>query len=395
MKKELLYEQYEPLHGALVQLNKYIYDNPELGNEEFKAVAAHKALLTEHGFTFTESYLGIPTAFRADYDSGKPGPAIGFLAEYDALPGMGHGCGHNMVGTTATGAGILLSKVIDDIGGRVIVYGTPAEETVGGKVLMTELGAFDDCDITLSSHPYDDDVESGSSLAEEDLQFVFLGKPSHAAAAPEQGINALDACLATFHNINALREHVPDTVRMHGIITEGGLAANIVPERAVAQFSLRAKTLSYMTELSEKVKNCARAGALATGAKLEISNYEPSYFDMITNKKLQAQLNKNLNALGITEIKPGIEGPYSTDVGNVSHACPSIHNDFNIYAPGEERFPTHTPEFREATIRPFALEAMKTNILGLVMTAWDVIEDSDLLTEIQTEFKKATAAERG
>jgi len=116
---------------------------------------------------------------------------------------------------------------------------------------------------------------------------------------------------------------------------------------------------------------------------------------MITNKKLQAQLNKNLNALGITEIKPGIEGPYSTDVGNVSHACPSIHNDFNIYAPGEERFPTHTPEFREATIRPFALEAMKTNILGLVMTAWDVIEDSDLLTEIQTEFKKATAAERG
>ncbi|MBQ2270402.1 MAG: peptidase dimerization domain-containing protein, partial [Firmicutes bacterium] len=221
------------------------------------------------------------------------------------------------------------------------------------------------------------------------------GKPSHAAAAPEKGINALDACLATFHSINALREHVPSTVRMHGIITEGGVAANIVPERAVAQFSLRAKTLAYMQELAEKVKNCARAGALATGAQLEISNYEPSYFDMITNQRLQKQLNKNLNALGITDIKPGIEGPYSTDVGNVSHACPSIHNDFNIYAPGEERFPTHTPEFREASIRPFALEAMKINILGLVMTAADVIEDPQLLAEINEEFKKATAAERG
>lgn len=395
MKTEQLFLLYEPLHESLVQLNKYIYDNPEMGNEEFKAVAAHKALLLEHGFAFTDAYLGIPTAFRADYDSGKPGPAIGFLAEYDALPGMGHGCGHNLVGATASGAGILLSKVVDEIGGRVIVYGTPAEETVGGKVLMAEMGAFDDCDLTLSSHPYDDDVESGSSLAEEDLQFVFLGKPSHAAAAPEKGINALDACLATFHSINALREHVPSTVRMHGIITEGGVAANIVPERAVAQFSLRTKTLAYMQELAEKVKNCARAGALATGAQLEISNYEPSYFDMITNQRLQKQLNKNLNALGITDIKPGIEGPYSTDVGNVSHACPSIHNDFNIYAPGEERFPTHTPEFREASIRPFALEAMKTNILGLVMTACDVIEDTQLLAEINEEFKKATAAERG
>ena len=182
---ERIREEERKIHEELVELSQAIYEHPELGHQEFEACRLHTELLKKHGFEVEVGSEGMKTAFHAVYKSSKPGPAFGFMAEYDALPGMGHGCGHNLVGATASGAGILLSKIVDEIGGRVIVYGTPAEETVGGKVLMAEMGAFDDCDLTLSSHPYDDDVESGSSLAEEDLQFVFLGKPSHAAAAPE------------------------------------------------------------------------------------------------------------------------------------------------------------------------------------------------------------------
>lgn len=394
MDKNRIFELYEPLHEEMAELSRYIYDNPELGNEEYKACAAHVKFLRSHGFTVEENYLNIPTAFRAEYQGKKPGPTICYLAEYDALPDIGHGCGHNLLGTVSSGAGVLLSKLVDEIGGRVIVGGTPAEETSGAKVAFAAQGAFDDVDVTLISHPYGDDIESGTSLALDPIQFTFLGKPAHAAAAPEQGINALDACLATFHSINALREHVLPTTRIHGIIKEGGVAANIVPERAVAQFYVRTTSKAYLKEVVEKVENCARAGALAAGAKLEITRFELGYDDLVTNHRLQAQLTKNLNAVGITDIQTSVEVAGSTDVGNVSHVCPTIHNNYSIFGPDEEGCPTHTVEFREATLRPAALEAMRKNTCALVMTAADIIEDPQLLAEIKAEFEAATAAER-
>ncbi len=394
MEKEKVLQLYEPLHDQLSQLSRYIHDNPELGYEEKKACAAHAALLRNHGFSVEEGYLDIPTAFRAEYDSKKPGPTIAYLAEYDALPEIGHGCGHNILGAISTGAGILLSKLVAEIGGRVLVLGTPAEETSGAKVPMAEKGAFDGVDAALISHPYEADIESGSSLALEAIQFTFLGRPSHAAAAPEQGINALDACLATFHSINALRQHALSTARIHGVIIEGGVAANIVPERAVAQFYVRTTDKLYLKELSEKVKNCARAGALAAGAQLEISNFELGYDNMITNHGIQARLTEHLKALGIADIQKASPVAGSTDVGNVSHVCPTIHNMYNIFAPGEQGFATHTAEFCEATLRPAAMEAMRKNVCALAMTGADIISDPQLCAAIRAEFDAATAGER-
>ena len=391
MNTEKFFELYEPLHGELVELSKYICENPELGHQEFKACAAHAELLEKHGFKVEVGYLGLPTAFRAEFDSGKPGPTICYLAEYDALPEIGHGCGHNILGTVSTGSGILLSKVINEFGGRVVIGGTPAEETSGGKVTFAENGAFDDIDVVLISHPMDEDLESGSSLALEALQFTFIGKPSHAAAAPEKGINALDACLATFHSINALREHVLSTTRIHGIVKEGGVAANIVPERAVAQFYVRTTKKSYLKEVVEKVKNCARAGALAAGAELEITNFELSYDDLLTNTTMQKRLSENLNAVGITNIKKAHAISGSSDVGNVSYVCPTVHNDYNIFAEGEQTFPPHTREFRDATLRPAALEAMRKNVVAQAMTGLNIIQEPEFLEAVKAEFHKQIA----
>jgi len=390
MEAKKLFDLYEPMHEELAALIKYIYDNPELGNEEYKACAAHTELLEKHGFKVEVGYLGTPTAFRAEFDSGKPGPTICYLAEYDALPGIGHGCGHNHLGTVSSGAGILLSKIVGEIGGRVVVGGTPAEETCGGKVTFAENGAFDDIDVTMISHPYDEDQESGSSLALNPLQFTFTGKPSHAAAAPEQGINALDACLATFHSINALREHLLSSTRIHGIIKEGGLAANIVPERAVAQFYVRTQRKLYNQEVTEKVLNCAKAGALAAGAKLEVEQFEFAYDDLMTNQRLQKAHNKSLNAVGITNITVPKGSAGSTDVGNVSYVSPVIHNHYSIFGEGEQTYPTHTREFADATLTPSAMEALRKNVVALAMTGADIITDPQLLAEIRAEFDEAT-----
>lgn len=283
----------------LKRLNEYIYHNPELGNEEFKSSKAHIEILRKYGFQVEEEYLGIKTAFKAYYESKKQGPTICYLSEYDALPGIGHGCGHNLLGTTNTGAGIVLKHLLDEIGGKVIVLGTPAEETNGAKVIMVEKEAFEGIDVAMLAHPASIYTKSGTSLAMEAIQFTFKGKASHAASDPDKGINALDAVIMTFNSINALREHILSTSRIHGIITEGGKAANIVPDLAIAQFYVRTATKAYLQELTERVKNCARGAALATGTTLEISNYEIGYDDLVTNETLSEIFSQNLRSQGI------------------------------------------------------------------------------------------------
>jgi len=376
------------LENELTQLNQFIFDNPELGYEEFKSSKAHKDLLKKHGFTVEENYLGISTAFRAEYKSKKEGPVVGYLAEYDALPGMGHGCGHNILGTTSTGAGIVLAKFADEIGGKVVVFGTPAEETSGAKVEMANKGAFNDLDIALIAHPDATFSTSSSSLAMEAIQFTFKGQTAHAAASPEKGINALDACILTFNNINALRQHILSSSRIHGVIKEGGKAANIVPDLAIAQFYVRTLTKGYLQELSEKVKNCARSGALAAGAELEITNYEESFDNLVTNNKLHEIYTKNLNLMGITDIHKADLMMGSTDVGNVSQVCPTIHPMFGIAEDGVDITP-HTIEFAHATLTDTAHENMLKTISALVMTGIDVITDKELLKNIKEEFQNS------
>jgi len=374
--------------SQLIELSEYILENPELGNQEVKACKAHVALLRKHGFVVEENYLGIETAFRAVYQGGKSGPRICYLSEYDALPEIGHGCGHNILGATSTGAGIVLSKQVDEIGGSVIVFGTPAEETRGAKVTFADEGVFEDCDLAMVAHPSDNTYKSGQSLAIEAIQFTFHGKTAHAAASPHEGINALDAAINTFNHINAMREHIRSDARIHGIIKEGGQAANIVPDLAIAQFYVRATTKTYLKELVERVKNCARGASLAAGTSIEISNYEYTYDNLKTNQMLSELYSKNLILAGIEEVLEPSFNYGSTDVGNVSHVCPTIHPYFRISL---DPVVAHTVEFRDATKESYAYEQMEKTIAALVATAVDVIEDPVKLEAIQKEFQQTKA----
>lgn len=380
-----LENKFSEIFGDLKELNEYIYKNPEIGRKEFKACEAHKNLLKKYGFEVEENYIGIPTAYLAKYSSGKKGIKIGYLAEYDALPEIGHGCGHNILGTTSIGAGILLKEYIDEFGGEVLIFGTPAEETFGAKVDMAEAGCFDDIDVAMISHPTGKNHEkSGTSQAMEALQFTFRGKTAHAAGDPYNGINALDGVIQFFNSVNALRQQTKDSARIHGIISNGGEAANIIPDLAVANFYIREATTKEMLKLSERVKNCAKGAALATGTSLEIENYEYTFKHLVTNEKLSSIYTKNLELQGIKDI-PMSDPTGSSDCGDVSHHCPTIHTYFPI---SKCELTGHSIEFAKATITEEAYQGMKEAIFALVMTGKDILSDPNLLKEIKDEFNQ-------
>ncbi|MDF2533471.1 MAG: amidohydrolase [Clostridia bacterium] len=385
--KDLIIREVEALKAKLIETSDFICSNPELGNQEFKATEKLTSLLKSHGFSIETNILNKSTAFRAAFESQKPGPTIAFLSEYDALPGIGHGCGHNMIGTMSCGAAIALSKMLDLIGGKVVVLGTPAEETDGAKVEMAQNGIFENIDVAMILHPDDKNHESGQSLAMDAIQFDFKGKSSHAASSPQEGINALDAVLLTFTGINALRQHITPDARIHGIITEGGKAANVIPDRATAQFYVRASKKKYLKELGEKMKNIANGAALMTGATLEISNYEISYDDMNTNKILSDRFTDNLKYIGVTDINPARSSYGSIDMGNVSHVVPSIHPYISI---SDSALIAHTTEFRDATCTDNAHTALVKGASALALTGYDVITDKELLLRIKEEFNIST-----
>ena len=380
-----LENKFSEIFEDLKELNEYIYKNPELGRKEFKACEAHKNLLKKYGFEIEENYIGIPTAYLAKYSSEKKGIKIGYLAEYDALPEIGHGCGHNILGTTSIGAGILLKEYIDEFGGEVLIFGTPAEETFGAKVDMAEAGCFDNIDVAMISHPTGKNHEkSGTSQAMEALQFTFRGKTAHAAGDPYNGINALDGVIQFFNSVNALRQQTKTSARIHGIISNGGEAANIIPDLAVSNFYIREATTKEMSKLSERVKNCAKGAALATGTSLEIENYEYTFKHLVTNEKLSSIYTKNLELQGIKDI-PISDPTGSSDCGDVSHHCPTIHTYFPI---SKCELTGHSIEFAKATITEEAYKGMKEAIFALVMTGKDILSDPNLLKEIKDEFNQ-------
>ena len=381
-----LSKKYDEIFKDLKELNEYIYANPELGRKEFKACEAHKNILKKYGFKVTDNYIGIETAYLAEYSSEKEGPKIAYLAEYDALPEIGHGCGHNALGTASVGAGILLKDFVDKFGGTVFVYGTPAEETFGAKVDMAEAGCFDNIDAAMLSHPTGKSHErSGTSQAMEALQFTFKGKTAHAAGDPYNGINALDGVIQFFNSVNALRQQTKDSARIHGIISNGGEAANIIPDLAVANFYVREATTKEMVKLSERVKNCAKGAALATGTTLEIENYEYTFKHLVTNEALSDIYVKNLNLQGIENV-PMSEPSGSSDCGDVSHHCPTIHSYFPI---SKCELTGHSIDFAKASISEEAYKGMKEAVLALTMTGKDILSDEELLKKIKDEFEKA------
>lgn len=381
-----LSKKYNEIFKDLKELNEYIYANPELGRKEFKACEAHKNILKKYGFKVTDNYIGIETAYLAEYSSEKEGPKIAYLAEYDALPEVGHGCGHNILGTVSVGAGILLKDFVNEFGGTVFVYGTPAEETFGAKVDMAEAGCFDNIDAVMLSHPTGKSHErSGTSQAMEALQFTFKGKTAHAAGDPYNGINALDGVIQFFNSVNALRQQTKDSARIHGIISNGGEAANIIPDLAVANFYVREATTKEMVKLSERVKNCAKGAALATGTELEIENYEYTFKHLVTNETLSDIYVKNLNLQGIEDV-PMSEPSGSSDCGDVSHHCPTIHSYFPI---SKCELTGHSIDFAKASISEEAYKGMKEAVLALTMTGKDILSDKELLKKIKAEFEKA------
>ncbi|UKS29071.1 M20 family metallopeptidase [Paenibacillus sp. HWE-109] len=368
-------------------VSSFIGANPELGHEEFLASARLTEELNHHGFHIERGILDIPTSFLASYDSGKAGPVVAFLAEYDALPDLGHACGHHLICMMSIGAAIGLKSVLAETGGRIRVYGTPAEETKGAKVPMAAAGLFKDVDIALMAHPYYTYERSGESLAMDAIQYEFFGRSAHAAAQPYEGINALDAVLQLFNSVNALRQQTKSDARIHGIISEGGKAPNIIPDYAVAQFYVRSASRAYTNELVQKVLHCAEGAALQTGCTLKSSFYEYSYDELRTNETLSEVFNDQLLAMGIEPqaIEVGKDHG-SLDLGNVSTQCPTIHPFVKVV---NEKHMLHTKEFRDLALQEPALNAMIFAAKVLANTAYEVLSTPELLQKIKAEFASA------
>ncbi|MEF3301591.1 M20 family metallopeptidase [Paenibacillus sp. GYB003] len=384
--KEHLVNAIHQEEERLKELALFIGHHPELGHEEKLASGKLKAELERHGFRVESNVLGLSTSFIASYASPKPGPTVAFLCEYDALPGLGHACGHHLICTMGLGAAVGLKAAIDAVGGVIRVYGTPAEETTGAKVPMAEAGLFDDVDVALMAHPFHRFEKSGSSLAMDALQFEYVGKAAHAAANPQDGVNALDAVLQLFNGVNALRQQLASHVRIHGVITEGGKAPNMIPDYAAARFYVRSANRPYTDETVRKVLRCAEGAALQTGCTLKTSNYEYSYDELRTNEPLSETFTKNLIALGVDPDRIGEGQDHgSLDLGNVSRRCPAIHPYVQVI---DEPHMLHTPEFRDLAMTERALEGMLLGAKALAATAFDVIAEPSLLQAIKRAFRQ-------
>lgn len=382
--KKIVAQAIDERRDELVELSLRIHSHPETAFAERHAAQWLSDYLESNGFRVERGICGIPTAFRATYGSGRP--HIAFLAEYDALPGIGHGCGHNIIGTASAAAGIAARAAVDALGGTIYVIGTPAEEAAGGKVYMAARGAFDDLDCAMLVHPASRDSAVTYALACLELDVEFFGRPAHAAAAPEAGINALDAMVIAFSAIGLLRQQVRSDARIHGIITDGGQAVNVIPHHTAAKLLLRSLDNDYLDALRERVLACFRAGAEATGCRLEYRwGDESRYMTMNNNRTLARVFAANFEALGRRPEEPRERRALgSTDMGNVSHLVPAIHPTVAIAPPD---VPIHTEEFREFARSESGHRGLMDAAKALAMTAVDLLADPSLLESAWQEFR--------
>lgn len=370
-------ENQQPYRDAA----KQIHGHPEVSNHEFFACKLLSSLLSSHGFSIEEDAAGHRTGFAASLRSGKPGPVIVFLAEYDALPNLGHGCGHNLIGTIAVLSAVAVSQHLDELGGEVRVYGTPGEE--GGeqgsaKESFVREGYFKDVDVALEVHPAVANTLTPRTLALDPIDIEFRGRAAHASTASEQGINALDALILTYNGINALRQHLPQGVQIHGIVVDGGSAPNIVPDYSRGRFFIRARTRAQVDLVNQKVRNIAAGAASMTGAGWKVSFFQNKIDDLIPNKKLDAVYSKHAGELG--EELSGIDQFPTTDAGNVSHAVPTLHASLKSL---EENAPAHSVAFRDGCIKEYALGSIARGAKLLSLTALDLLQNPALVKEIK------------
>ena len=385
---ERITKTVEALEPELKELTVNIHSNPELGHQEFKAYAWQLEILKKHGFEITEHYCDIETAYKAVYRGAKPGPKIAMLAEYDALPKLGHGCGHNLICMMSVGSGIAMKEYADEFGGEIYVIGTPAEETEGAKVAMSNAGAFDEMDVVMMAHPAYEDASSWNTMAMICRSYEFFGRNAHAAAAPEEGINALDAMINFYNLVNAMRQQTKDGVRIHGVISHGGEAPNIIPDYTRTLFYIRAPKWAELAELEKRVEACAAGAALATGTTYKWNYEEVDFMDTNSNMYLNKLACDTMEELGVKMTWMGSGTSMgSSDLGNVSYKCPSIQitNSLGVH-PSGNKYVAHTTEFAELACTDWAIEHAFEFIKGFVLTACKLMTEPEHLKAIKEEF---------
>jgi amidohydrolase len=374
----------ERLGDELEQLSRRIHAHPELAYQETRAAGWLTDFLAGKGFKVERGVAGVETAFLAQLETGD-GPTIAIMCEYDALPGIGHACGHNIIAAAGAGAGAALAAVRDRLPkGRVLVVGTPAEEGGGGKVRLVRGGIFDRVDAAMMVHGWDSWIGHQDLLGIVRVTLEFTGKSAHASADPWEGINALDAVIQTFNGVSMLRQQMRPTARVHGIVTNGGAAANIIPEFASATFYVRAAQLDYMWDLLKRVVACAEGAATATGTRLEVVQHDAPYEPLQRNETLLDAFRANWRRLGVAESEPPKDRFGSSDVGNVSQVVPTIQPLVKIAPEGT---PIHSRAFAEAAVAPMARQGLLTAAKAMATTTADLLEDRTLLARVADEFR--------
>ncbi|HEY3174346.1 MAG TPA: amidohydrolase [Candidatus Polarisedimenticolia bacterium] len=377
----------ETLREELAELSRDLYRNPELSLQETRSSSLLQRRLREAGFLVTPGVAGLPTSFLASRPCARPGPRVAFLAEYDALPGIGHACGHNLIAAAGLGAGLALARVGDRIAGEILVIGTPAEETVGGKCIMVREGIFAGIDAALMIHPGSEWRVESDSLACISLEVVFTGLEAHAVAWPEKGINALDALIQLFVSVDMLRKRLGRDVRIPGVILEGGVRPNIIPARAVGHFTLRAPDTRRRDEVRTQFERAVEGIALATGCGHSLRATDEPYDDLLTNRAMAALFRGHLEKAGVTTVSGPRPNKGSLDMGNVSRVVPSVHPFVAICDP---EIASHSTAFAHATVGPRGEEVLAISVRALALTALDLMTRPDLLAEVRSEFAAAT-----
>ena len=360
--------------AQLVALSERIHACPETAWQEHRAAGWVGDALTDADFRVTPAYLGLDTALLAEAGSGPT--TIGIMAEYDALPGLGHACGHNLIAAGAVGAGLALASLADDLGLTVRVYGTPAEEGGGGKIELIDKGAFRDLDLAMMVHPSPVDVAEARPFAVAHNHITYDGVSAHAAAYPDEGVNANDAFVLAQVAIGLLRQQLPSDTRVHGIQTVGGYAPNAIPERTEGRWYTRATSLEQLEQLEERVRRCFQAGALATGTTLTITPESKPYAEFRTDERALAAYKRNAVDRGRVFADPGVAGRMnraSTDMGNVSQIVPAIHPYIGV---NSLPFTNHQKEFAAACVGPDAERSLLDAAVLMAWTTVDVVSDA-------------------
>jgi amidohydrolase len=386
--KQAIRDRINALEPMLWDVVMTLYNNPETAFKEYESSALLVGKLREHQFEVVPGVGGLDTAFCATQVGREAGSTVAIVAEYDALPELGHACGHNLIAAAALGAGLAVGEVMDHLPGRIQVIGTPAEEGGGGKCILVNAGVFKAVDAAMMFHPSRKNMVTRPSLASVRLLVAFHGKPAHAASTPDKGINALEGCIQLFNNINALRQHMKYRTRIAGIITHGGVAANIVPAYCTAEFSVRGTTPQHRKAVLARVIDCAEAAAQATGCRLEFEINE-GYNNIYPNPTLAQLFTQNAAAVGRVIVEPDPNEPIgSTDMGNVSHVVPAIHPYLATVGPDVAG---HTVTFRETCVSDAGRSSMMDAAKALAMTAVDLLSDPSLVTRAKAELAATLA----